>query len=134
AYGVRGACSRFRTAPHIRQREQTPRTPYASRDTAAPRRSARAIGPVFPGKSARKNDIFGYILQRAAMVPRRAEDPARRDALPSAPYRWSCCRAASVANRGESIWFSFGSICQHDLALSAAENQLATGFLIVLVL
>src|SRR5437879_11333666 len=35
AYGVRGACSRFRTAPHIRQREQAPRTPYASRDTTA---------------------------------------------------------------------------------------------------
>src|SRR5204863_8925018 len=31
AYGVRGACSRFRTVPHTRQREQAPRTPYASR-------------------------------------------------------------------------------------------------------
>ena len=31
AYGVRGACSRFRIAPHVRQREQAPRTPYASR-------------------------------------------------------------------------------------------------------
>ena len=36
AYGVRGACSRFRTSPQIRKREQAPRTPYASRDTTAP--------------------------------------------------------------------------------------------------
>ena len=31
ALGVRGACSRFRAAPALRQRQQAGRTPYASR-------------------------------------------------------------------------------------------------------
>jgi len=31
AYGVRGACSRFRWRLGVRKREQAPRTPYASR-------------------------------------------------------------------------------------------------------
>src|SRR5204863_5468309 len=50
AYGVRGACSRFRTVPHIRQREQAPRTPYASRHLVPPcrlcRPGQRALRPV----------------------------------------------------------------------------------------
>src|SRR5437870_3020893 len=65
AYGVRGACSRFRTAPHIRQREQAPRTPYASRDTTA--LVIRLCNLLrIPRKSAQKNKIFAYIIQRAA--------------------------------------------------------------------
>src|SRR5204863_9130083 len=64
AYGVRGACSRFRTAPHIRQREQAPRTPYASRDTTA--LVIRLCNLLrIPRKSAQKNKIFAYIIQRA---------------------------------------------------------------------
>src|SRR2546426_12210223 len=59
AYGVRGACSRFRTAPHIRQREQAPRTPYASRDTTA--LVIRLCNLLrIPRKSAQKNTNVGY--------------------------------------------------------------------------
>src|SRR5438105_3433817 len=49
AYGVRGACSRFRCGQNvrisngIRKREQAPRTPYASRGSAA-LRLARLAG------------------------------------------------------------------------------------------
>jgi hypothetical protein len=35
AFGVRGACSRFRTRSDSRKREQAPRTPNASRDSIA---------------------------------------------------------------------------------------------------
>ena len=35
AFGVRGACSRFQTAPPFQQREQAPRTPNASRSSVA---------------------------------------------------------------------------------------------------
>src|SRR5438876_2928301 len=81
AYGVRGACSRFRTAPHIRQREQAPRTPYASRDTTA--LAIRLCNLLrIPRKSAQKNKIFAYIIQRAGAPDqsRRAED---RRSLPA---------------------------------------------------
>src|SRR5438876_6537699 len=68
AYGVRGACSRFRTAPHIRQREQAPRTPYASRDaTALVIRLCNLLR--IPRKSAQKNKLFAYIIQRAVVHP-----------------------------------------------------------------
>ena len=67
AYGVRGACSRFRTALHIRQREQAPRTPYASRDMTAPVLRPCNLSRV-PRKICAKNNIFGYIIQRAATV------------------------------------------------------------------
>src|SRR5438093_8811309 len=84
AYGVRGACSRFRTAPHIRQREQAPRTPYAPRDTTA--LVIRLCNLLrIPRKSAQENNNFGYSnsARRAAIwdVRRRAED---RRALPLA--------------------------------------------------
>src|SRR5438552_8436282 len=69
AYGVRGACSRFLTAPHIRQREQAPRTPYASRDTTAlVIRLCNLLG--IPRKSAQKNKIFAYIIQRSGSSTR----------------------------------------------------------------
>ena len=35
AFGVRGACSRFRTTPALRQRQQAGRTPNASRSSVA---------------------------------------------------------------------------------------------------
>src|SRR5438876_12419351 len=79
AYGVRGACSRFRTAPHIREREQAPRTPYASRDTTA--LVIRLCNLLrIPRKSAQKNKIFAYIIQRAARRNRSQPGALRTDA------------------------------------------------------
>src|SRR5437867_12987618 len=79
AYGVRGACSRFRTAPHSRQREQAPRTPYASRDTTA--LVIRLCNLLrIPRKSAQKNKIFAYIIQRAAVFSRSWPGALRTDA------------------------------------------------------
>src|SRR5438034_9497974 len=79
AYGVRGACSRFRTAPHIRQREQAPRTPYASRDTTA--LVIRLCNLLrIPRKSAQKNKIFAYIIQRAALRYSGSSGALRTDA------------------------------------------------------
>src|SRR5205809_3487659 len=79
AYGVRGACSRFRTAPHIRQREQAPRTPYASRDTTA--LVIRLCNLLrIPRKSAQENKIFAYIIQRAAVFSRSWPGALRTDA------------------------------------------------------
>ena len=72
AYGVRGACSRFRTAPHIRQREQAPRTPYASRDTTA--LVIRLCNLLrIPRKSAQKNKIFAYIIQAGGAGTKQKE-------------------------------------------------------------
>src|SRR5437773_6257455 len=65
AYGVRGACSRCRMCGAVRKREQAPRTPYASRDTTA--LVIRLCNLLrIPRKSAQKNKIFAYIIQRAA--------------------------------------------------------------------
>src|SRR5205823_3012011 len=84
AYGVRGACSRFRTAPHIRQREQAPRTPYASRDTTA--LVIRLCNLLrIPRKSAQKNKIFAYIIQRAARR-NRSQPGALRIPRGGTPY------------------------------------------------
>src|SRR5437762_5244574 len=81
AYGVRGACSRFRTAPHIREREQAPRTPYASRDTTA--LVIRLCNLLrIPRKSAQKNKIFAYIIQRTARRTRSRPGALRT----GAPY------------------------------------------------
>src|SRR5438094_6481345 len=85
AYGVRGACSRFRTAPHIRQRERAPRTPYASRDTTA--LVIRLCNLLrIPRKSAQKKQDFRlyYSARRRIfeIVARRAED---RRAVPAVP-------------------------------------------------
>src|SRR6266704_51020 len=92
AYGVRGACSRFRTAPHIRQREQAPRTPYASRDTTA--LVIRLCNLLrIPRKSAQKNKIFAYIIQRAAVFSRSWPGALRTDA-PSPPSLTGCARDA----------------------------------------
>src|SRR5204862_7259056 len=79
AFGVRGACSRFRTAPHIRQREQAPRTPYASRDTTA--LVIRLCNLLrIPRKSAQKNKIFAYIIQRAGLRSGQCGGALRTDA------------------------------------------------------
>src|SRR5438093_11726356 len=95
AYGVRGACSRFRTAPHIRQREQAPRTPYASRDTTA--LVIRLCNLIrIARKSAQKNKIFAYIIQRAAVQP-KSQPGALRTGAPylsgySLDYSLECVR------------------------------------------
>jgi hypothetical protein len=49
AFGVRGACSRFQTAPALRQRQQAGRTPNASRDLdgATPQERARKASLYF---------------------------------------------------------------------------------------
>src|SRR6266446_7838261 len=65
AYGVRGACSRFRTAPHIGQREQAPRTPYASRNTTAPLASPVQFVACSPGNLRKKTTISDIVIQRA---------------------------------------------------------------------
>src|SRR6266571_2744345 len=91
AYGVRGACSRFRTAPHIRQREQAPRTPYASRDTTA--LVIRLCNLLrIPRKPAQKNKIFAYIIQRAAGLPRSRPGALRTDAPYLSPHERSSLR------------------------------------------
>src|SRR5437762_3869515 len=89
AYGVRGACSRCRMYGAVRKREQAPRTPYASRDTTA--LVIRLCNLLrIPRKSAQKNKIFAYIIQRAARSRntrlRRAED---RRALPCTSPKWA---------------------------------------------
>src|SRR5439155_5090426 len=95
AYGVRGACSRFRTAPHIRQREQAPRTPYASRDTTA--LVIRLCNLLrIPRKSAQKNKIFAYIMQRAAVFSRSWPGALRTDA-PYPPRLRSCEKIEKIA-------------------------------------
>src|SRR5438876_5973662 len=78
AYGVRGACSRFRTAPHIRQREQAPGTPYASRDTTA--LVIRLCNLLrIPRKSAQKKDFRLYYSARRR-TPRPQPGALRTDA------------------------------------------------------
>src|SRR5438552_1884593 len=98
AYGVRGACSRFRTAPHIRQREQAPRTPYASRDTTA--LVIRLCNLLrIPRKSAQKNKIFAYIIQRA-VGPQPARFSQAKGARPlgcrDREWKWPLVRAVAV--------------------------------------
>src|SRR5437764_12752476 len=77
AYGVRGACSRFRTAPHIGQRDQAPRTPYASRNTIAPLAPPVQFVPCSPGNLLKKTTISDIVIQRAKSyerLARRAKD------------------------------------------------------------
>src|SRR5207247_8186804 len=85
AYGVRGACSRFRTALNIRQREQAPRTPYASRDTTAPLAPPVQFVPCCPENLRKKttsSDILFSGPTQSDLCARRAADPARRHAPP----------------------------------------------------
>ena len=62
---MRGACSRLRTAPHIGQREQAPRTPYASRNTTAPLAPPVQFVPCSPGNLRKKTTISDIVIQRA---------------------------------------------------------------------
>ena len=60
AFGVRGACSRFRTSSDSRKREQAPRTPNASRDSIAwPRHVGQHARWSAQGASCRRRRTTG---------------------------------------------------------------------------